>query len=124
MKERMCVWQETVLDLMRNVYVSLCLNAKSDVQFDLVHKERCENCSHRERFTGEDEVAESLVNDVYIELAARPDETIEQLLDTHCKQCDHYAEIDGICSKTQCEYPIPIRELIRNPDTHCELGLW
>ena len=101
MKERICEFQETMLELGLNIHVSRCLNNESSFHFDLVHKERCEACPHRVAITSEDVLADSLVDDVYVELVVRHDEVVEHLLSIHCKECEHFNERDGICDKTR-----------------------
>lgn len=124
MRERMCVWQDTMLELGFNIQVSRCVNKESDFYFAMIHKERCEACSHREAIEGEDAIANSLLNDVYTKLVIRHDEVIEHLLSSHCKKCEHFDKGEGICGKTRRECPFPVRDLMQNPDNHCELGLW
>ncbi len=124
MKELMCEWQETMLELGLNIHISRCVNPASDFYVDIVHKERCENCARRRVSADIDALAASLKDDVYIKLDERPTEVIEHLLGIHCRECDHFNKRDGTCAEISCEYPIPIRDLMQNPDTHCARGLW
>jgi hypothetical protein len=119
-RERMCMAQETMLETELNIHVSRCVCSESKFYFDLVYKERCENCAHLIPVV-DDKVFESLKDDVYIELVERTDKEIADYFNT-CKKCDHYVE--GICTAMKCKCPVPVQDLMRNPDTHCELGLW
>ena len=123
MRERMCQWQNTVLETKRNIHVSRCDCRASKFRFSLIHKEICERCPHRIPIEGEDKLVASLANDVYVELESRQDEEVEQLLDI-CKVCDNFDAPSGTCNRRDCDSVIPLRDLMRSPQTHCPLRLW
>lgn len=123
MREKMCQWQNTVLDTRRNINVSRCDCPSSKFRFSLIHKEICESCPHRKPVDKEDKLVSSLADDVYKELDCRQEEEVEQLL-TICKGCDYYNPEGGSCSQGKCDSVIPLRDLMRSPNIHCPLRLW
>jgi hypothetical protein len=72
----------------------------------------------------DDEATASLKPYIFIDLDERPAEEVDKLLETHCKQCDFYRPGPGMCSNVSCQHHIPIRDLMKNPETHCSMGKW
>ena len=124
MDKRLCVWQSVMLETRLNIRISRCVNRQCKIYLNPVHKEVCESCPSRVPIEGKDEITESIADTVYVELDGRQDEGVEHILSNHCKKCEHYDKKDGLCAMLTCEYPLPMRDLMRNLSIHCPLELW
>ena len=124
MRERMCQKQFTMLESELNVHVSVCYNKKSEFFANPVHMDRCKGCPDRIPVPEDDLLAKSLADSVYVDMVERSPELVGELMDTHCKQCKHYREGSGMCANISCQHHIPIRDLMKNPKTHCVKGAW
>jgi hypothetical protein len=107
------------------IHISRCENRPCVYYLNPVDEEICNSCPRRLSIEGEDELANSMMDDVYgIEVDERSDETVDLLFTTHCKKCTHYNKTDAMCRESSCDYAIPIKVLMRRPETHCPLELW
>lgn len=123
--KRKCEWQSVVFAVNLNVHVSRCEQPKSDRYLDSVNADLCEECPCRLPIVGEDKLADSLMDDVFsIESGGRAEVTINQLVETHCKECSSYDEVDHMCKKLLCDHAIQIKTLMKNPSTSCPMGRW
>lgn len=106
-----CKYQETMLDIRRNIHISRCVCKESKYCYSLIHEEICETCPY---YTP---VIDELIDHISIENERL---NIEELI-TICKECEHYR--NGICA-FECECGLPIRNLMQNPNYHCPMEKW
>jgi hypothetical protein len=124
MRERMCKWQLTMLEIVLNVHISSCDNKKSEFYCNPIHKDRCEACPDRIPVSEDGPLVKSLADSVYVDMVERSPELVDELMGTHCKKCKDYRPGSGMCANISCQHHIPIRDLMKNPKTHCVKGVW
>lgn len=125
MRKRTCQQQSMILETRLNIHVSRCENRACKYYLNPVSEEICNSCSQKVSIEGEDELANSMADDVYnVKLDERSDQTVVHIFNNHCEKCSHYSKKDGMCIQLTCEYAIPIKSLMRNPSIHCPLRLW
>lgn len=124
MRERMCKKQFTMLESELNVHFSACHNKLSEFYLAPTHKDRCEACPDRIPVPEDDLLMQSLADSVYVEMEERAPELVEDLMAAHCKQCKDFRAGSGMCANISCQHHIPVRDLMKNPKTHCVKGGW
>jgi hypothetical protein len=108
-----------------NVHISRCEQPKSARYLGSINTDLCKECPHRIPVEGEDKLAASLMDDVFcIEPDGRSDEVINQLVETHCKECSSYDTTDHMCKKQCCDNAIQIKTLMKNPTISCPMEKW
>lgn len=123
--KRECEWQGVAFAVNLNVHIARCEQPKSTRYLDLVNADLCKECSHRIPIEGSDELAISLMDDVFgIEPDGRADGVIDQLVETHCKECQDYDATDHMCKKLRCDNAIQIKTLMKNPSLSCPMEKW
>ena len=123
--KRDCEWQSVMFATNLDVHISRCEQPKSARYLNLVDADLCEECPHRLPVEGEDELAESLMDDIFgIEPDGRADETVNQLFETHCKECQSYDATDHMCKKLLCDCAVQIKTLMKNPTVSCPMEKW
>jgi predicted metal-binding protein len=108
-----------------DVHVARCEQPKCERYLSLVDADLCGECPHRLSVADSDELADSLMDDVFgIEPDGRAGETINQLFETHCKECQSYDATDRMCKKLLCDNAIQIKTLMKNPSISCPMEKW
>ncbi len=124
MRERICKWQDTILDTATNTHVSRCVCLACEYGFDVIIKARCMKCKHRPPIIGDNQVALSIMADIDVEVDERSDEEINSIIETHCKKCDQYTEDTDVCKMATCSCHSAVKEAARNLHTHCPDKVW
>jgi len=86
MKERLCVWQDSIVATNFNTIVSFCKNEKCPTCSKLIFADLCKKCAHRKPII-DDSVYDSLKLDSFIENGEQPKKDIEKILATPCEKC-------------------------------------
>ena len=86
MKERLCVWQDSVLALNFRAIISRCMNKNCPLYLEPISADLCEKCAHRKIIT-DDSTYDSLKLNNFIEGDQQPDEEIEKKLTKPCGKC-------------------------------------
>jgi hypothetical protein len=107
-----------------NVHVTVCQKRGGEYFCNMIHKDICEACEDRVPVPDPEKVMESLSDSVYAEIENRPVEEVDEIMEKHCKQCESYQPRAGVCSHTKCQYAVPIRDMLENPNTRCVKGAW
>ena len=125
MVKRDCEWQSVMFAVNLDVHISRCEQPKSARYLGPIHTDLCKECPHRLPVEDSDELASSLMDDVFsIEPDGRADELIDQLVEIHCKECPNYDATDRMCKKLRCDNAIQIKTLMKNPSVSCPMGRW
>jgi hypothetical protein len=125
MIKRDCEWQSVVFAVNLNVHVARCEQPKSARYLGPVNTDLCGECPYRLTVEGCDALADSLMDDVFgIEPDGRTDELINQLFETHCKECSSFDATDHMCKKLLCDNAIQIKTLMKNPSLSCPMEKW
>lgn len=125
MASRICEWQDLTFAVNLNVHISRCVCNNSERFLGLVDEDLCKECPHMMPINGTDQLAISMMDDVYgIEPEGRADTLIETLFSTHCAGCPYYDKTDHMCKKMLCDFAVQLKTLMKNPDTRCPLELW
>lgn len=125
MRKRVCLYQSMVLETRLNIHLSRCEHSDCKYYLNPVGEDICNACPQKMAIEGEDDLANSMKDDVFaVELDERLAEVIVQLFEKHCESCIHYSKQDSMCGKLRCDYAIPIKTLMRNPNIKCPLELW
>ena len=86
MKERLCVWQDSVLALNFRAIISRCINKKCPSYLEPIFADLCKQCIHRKPIT-DDSAYDSLKLDSFTEGVEQPREDVEKILATPCGKC-------------------------------------
>lgn len=122
---RECEWQSVMFAVNLNVHVSRCEQPQSARYLSPVNTDLCKECPHRLPIEGSDEMADSLMDDVFgIDPDGRADALIDQLVETHCKECQDYDATDHMCKKLRCDNAIQIKTLMKNSSLTCPMEKW
>ena len=88
MKRRVCQWQSVMLETTLNVHISRCENHECRHHLGPVNEEICITCTRRNPIGDEDEVANSMADEVYnVEVNKQSEKILAHLFDKHCADC-------------------------------------
>ena len=126
MKDRVCKHQRTCFETGHKVFLSTCLNRRSDVYCGPISHLTCDTCRDKEEPELEDFRVMETMPEVFEqpELPERTSEEQERILQTYCFKCKHYSVESKLCDSCSCGLHIPIDEFVKFKPHHCFLELW
>jgi len=128
MQNYMCKYQDVILETRLNLHLSRCINSQCTRFAEPINGNVCKMCPHRVLPDKVDEKQiESVQKDIFnpsIKKKQRTQESCQHLFDTYCKKCVKCDQKTRICEIGQCDFAIPINELMISLEIHCPLELW
>lgn len=123
MKEWVCTFQSTLLEIRLNIFVSRCECSECPLYLSIVNKEICSKCSYKIIPNGPDQWAGS-ITDIIQEVEERSNQEVEHIFTTYCQKCEQYNKETQMCLDPTCSCMLPIKELMKSSSVNCPSRLW